>query len=207
LLTLLLVLAGDTLHLRPSQRAVGFDGSATAEEYGAPSLELSRPAGTALVWLRRDGKYVYLAARIPDSTSYWGDGLAISLDTGGDRSGGPMHDDFHWDFRRVLDSSVVYRGEMGRWRAPRDDPDWRLGAERAGGGWEVRSVSSADGWMLELRLDAAWFQQSGARLPGLAFRLFDDQGQDWMAWPTGTGRKHPTEVELHPSDWAAIVLD
>ena len=195
------------MHLRPVEHPVVFDGNVTREEYGAPSLELTRPAGVALIWLRRDERFVYLAALLPDTTGYWGDGLAVSLDTSGDRADGPMHDDFQWDFRRVLDSSVVYRGEMGRWRAPRDDPDWRMGAEREGGGWEVRSISGADGWMLELRLDAAWFQQSGAVQPGLAFRLFDDQGQDWVAWPAVAGRKHPTEIELHPSDWAVIVLD
>ena len=207
MLPFLLVLAADTVHVRLVEGDVAFDGNARVGEYGAPTLELSRPAGIALIWLRRDEQYVYLSASIPDSTSYWGDGLAISLDTSGDRSDGPMHDDFHWDFRRVLDSSVVYRGESGRWRAPRDDPEWRLGAEREGGGWEVRATSSADGWMVELRLDAAWFQQSGTSLPGLALRLFDDQGQDWMAWPAGTGRKHPTEIEKHPSDWVVVVLD
>ena len=130
MLALLILLATDTLHVRPLPLPVVFDGSAGREEYGSPTLDLRRPAGTALIWLGRDDRYVYLAASIPDSTLNWGDGLAISLDTKGDRADGPMHDDFLWEFRRLLDSSVVYRGEQGHWRAPRDDPDWRLGAER-----------------------------------------------------------------------------
>ena len=207
MLALLILLATDTLHVRPLSLPVVFDGSAGREEYGAPTVELPRPAGTALIWLGRDQRYVYLAASIPDSTPYWGDGLAISLDTKGDRADGPMHDDFLWEFRRLLDSSVVYRGEQGHWRAPRDDPDWRLGADRGGGGWEVRSTSTADGWMVELRLDIAYFEEARLGRPGLALRLFDDQGQDWLSWPAGNGRKHPSEVERHPSDWAAVVLD
>jgi hypothetical protein len=207
LLPFLILLATDTLHAGPTLLPVVFDGNAGREEYGVPALELPRPAGTALVWLSRDDRYVYLAASIPDSTSYWGDGLAISLDTKGDRADGPMHDDFLWEFRRLLDSSVVYRGEGGHWRAPRDDPDWRLGAEREGGGWEVRSTSTAAGWMVELRLDVAYFGEARPGRPGLAFRLFDDQSQSWLAWPEGNGRKHPSEVERHPSDWATVVLD
>jgi hypothetical protein len=207
LLALLILLAADTVHVRPLPLPVVFDGSAGREEYGAPALELPRPAGTALIWLGRDDRYVYLAASIQDSTPYWGDGLAFSLDTRGDRADGPMHDDFLWEFRRLLDSSVVYRGENGHWRAPRDDPDWRLGSEREGGGWEVHSASNAEGWMVELRLDIAYFEEARLGWPGLALRLFDDQGQDWLSWPAGNGRQHPSEVERHPADWATVVLD
>ena len=207
MLALLILLAADTVHVRPLLLPVVFDGSAGREEYGAPALELPRPAGTALIWLGRNDQYVYLAASIPDSTRYWGDGLALSLDTKGDQADGPMHDDFLWEFRRLLDSSVVYRGEKGHWRAPRDDPDWRLGAEREGGGWEVRSTSTAAGWTLELRLDIAYFDEARPSWPGLALRLFDDDGQDWLSWPAGNDRKHPSEVERHPSDWATVVLD
>ncbi|TFG47207.1 MAG: hypothetical protein E4H38_08570, partial [Gemmatimonadales bacterium] len=96
MLALLFLLATDTVPVRPLPLPAVFDGSAGQEEYGVPALELPRPAGTALVWLSRDDRYVYLAARIPDSTPYWGDALAISLDTRGDRADGPMHDDFLW---------------------------------------------------------------------------------------------------------------
>lgn len=205
MLLLFLSLAGDTLRVLPTDRPPVFDGRVAAEEYGAPTLEIVRPSGTARLWLRREGPLVYLAALMPDPSFYWGDDIVISLDTQGDRAAGPMHDDFQWYFRRVLDSSVVQRGEAGRWRMPRDDPDWRLGPEREGGGWEVRSVSEAGGWSLEFRLDAGYFQQGGAELAGLSLRLYDDNPHGWVAWPAAAV-KHPTEVERRPDLWAPVRL-
>lgn len=203
MLLLLLSLAVDTVRVLPADRPPSFEGRVGVEEYGVPTLEIVRPAGTTRLWLRRDGEQVYLAAHIPDPTFYWGDDIVISLDTKGDRAPGPMHDDFQWYFRRVLDSSVVLRGEAGRWRMPRDDPDWRLGAERDGGGWEVRAVSDADGWSLEFRLDAGYFAQGGAALPGLSVRLYDDNPHGWVSWPAAEV-KHPTEVERRPDLWAPV---
>jgi hypothetical protein len=183
-----------------------FDGRIDSAEYGAPSLVLPRPGGEVRLWLRRDHDWVYLAASLPDSSYYWGDDLVISLDTGGDRAAGPQHDDFQWYFRRALDSSVVFRGDGGTWRAPRDDPDWRLGAGREGGGWEVRSASDAAGWSLELRLDLQYFRQAGPRAPGLAIRVYDDEPQSWVPWPGAVAVRQPTEVERRPDLWAPVVL-
>lgn len=182
-----------------------FDGAATVAEYGAPTLEIVRPGGAIQLWLRRDSAWVYIAGRIPDPSVAWNDDLLLSLDTGGDRAPGPVHDDFAWDFRRVLDSSVVYRGEAGRWRAPRDDPDWRLGAEREGGGWEVRSVSDSGGWSVEFRLDPYYFSQARGGLPGLAVRVFDGDPQAWYIWPDVPGIRQATEVERHPAMWGAVI--
>jgi hypothetical protein len=173
-------------------------------EYGAPSLAIAIPGGQARLWLRRAGDAVYVAAFIPDSTPSWMDDLVISLDTGGDRATAPQHDDFQWYFRRVLDSSVVLRGEQGAWRVPRDDPDWRLGSVREGGGWEVRSESTARGWSLELRLDAAYFTEARGRLPGIAFRIFDNEPQGWFTWPAPAGLAQPVELERRPDRWAAV---
>ncbi len=181
-----------------------FDGAATVTEYGTPTFEVARPGGPIQVWLRRDSAWVYIAARIPDVSVAWNDDLLLSLDTGGDRARGPMHDDFQWDFRRTLDSSVVYRGEGGQWRAPRDDPDWRLGADREGGGWEVRSVSDSAGWSVEFRLDPYYFSQAGKGLPGFAVRVFDGDPQAWYVWPAVPGIRQATEVERHPDLWAAV---
>ena len=183
-----------------------FDGRADSAEYGAPSLIIARPSGMVRIWLRRDQDRVYLAASLPDSTFYWGDDLVISLDTGGDRAPGPQHDDFQWYFRRTLDSSVVFRGDAGKWRAPRDDPEWRLGRDREGGGWEVRSVSEQGGWSLEFRLDLEYFRQSGTRHPGLALRVYDDAPQSWVAWPAVPAVRQPTEVERRPDLWAVVLL-
>jgi hypothetical protein len=198
------LLLGDTLRIGRVTACPDFDGEVSVSEYGAPSLEFPRAAGTIRVWVRQDSSSVYIAAAIPDSTFYWGDDFVISLDTHGDRASAPQHDDFQWYFRRVLDSSVVFRGDAGVWRAPRDDPDWRLGADRQGGGWEVRSVSGDGGWSLELRLDRAYFEARQGRLPGMAFRVFDDDPQGWFSWPMPAGVKHPTEVERRPMLWAAI---
>ena len=125
MLLLLLALAGDTVRVLPVDRPPTFDGRAGAAEYGVPTLEIVRPSGTARLWLRREGPLVYLAALMPDPSFYWGDDIVISLDTQGDRAAGPMHDDFQWYFRRVLDSRVVQRGEEGRWRMPRESPRCR----------------------------------------------------------------------------------
>jgi hypothetical protein len=204
MLPLLLALAVDTLRLLPVHEPVRFDGVPSVEEFGAPSLEIARAGGMTRVWLRRDSSFVYLAATMPDPTFYWGDDLVISLDVHGDRDPAPGHFDFQWYFRRVLDSSVVYRGEGGHWRAPQDDPDWRLGSAREGGGWEVRSVDTPDGWSIEVRFDPAYFVPPAGRSTGLAVRLYNDDPQEWVAWPSSASVRQPTEVERRPALWAVI---
>ncbi len=203
---LLLLLPPDTIPLLPADRPPVFDGYADGAEYGVPSILITRAAGAVPVWLRQDGAFVYLAARITDPTFSWGDDLVISLDTHGDGGGGPGHDDFQWYFRRVADSSVVYRGEAGKWRAPRDDPDWHLGAERSGGGWEVRIESDSAGWSVELRLDAAWFREAPLGAPRLALRTYDDDPQGWFPWPNPAGIRQPTIVERSPDLWGVVRL-
>ena len=41
----------DTLLVRPAPAPVVFDGVASREEYGAPTLELARPAGVVQLWV------------------------------------------------------------------------------------------------------------------------------------------------------------
>ncbi|HSB55991.1 MAG TPA: hypothetical protein VLD58_16625 [Gemmatimonadales bacterium] len=199
-----LALLTDTLRIVPSAHAPVFDGRADSAEYGVPSVTIRRPAGTVQLWLRIFEGSVYLAARLPDSTFYWGDDLVISLDTRGDRAAAPQHDDFQWYFRRVLDSSVVFRGDGGRWQPPLGDPDWTLGKAREGGGWEVRSVDDGAGWSLELKLDQAYFGEAGAGNPGLAFRVYDNDPHGWQVWPAPAGLKQATEVERRPALWAVV---
>ncbi len=196
--------ATDTLRITPAGPAVNFDGGASAAEYGDPTLTFDTRQGTVGIWIRRDSGAVIFAAAIPDSTRYWGDDLVISLDTGGDRAGSPQHDDCQWYFRRVLDSSVVLKGEAGHWRLPRDDPDWRLGPEREGGGWTVRAAETGAGWSLELRLDPAYFTQAGSRTPGIAFRVFDNDPQGWFPYPSPPGIRQPTDVERRPALWLPV---
>jgi hypothetical protein len=128
----------------------------------------------------------------------------LSVDTRGDAAASPQHDDFQLYFRRVLDSSVVFRGRSGRWEPPRGDPDWRLGSDRTGGGWEVSARDSAKGWSLLLRLDPAWLQGAEERLPRLALRIYDNDPQGWFAWPRPQGAAPPSSVEQTPSLWAPI---
>ncbi len=206
MLALLCAVALDTVRLAPAARPPDFDGRAGVEEYGAPSMEIARPGGVIRLWLRRDSAFVYLAAALPDSSFYWGDDLVISLDVRGDRDPAPGHYDFQWYFRRVLDSSVVYRGEGGHWRAPQDDPDWRLGAAREGGGWEVRSKSDSAGWSIEVRFDPEYFAPPPGRLPGLAVRVYNDDPQGWYVWPHPTDLRQPTELERRPDRWAVVDL-
>lgn len=206
LLLLALLQTADTIRVEKLIPAPVVDGVVSTEEYGKPSLTMQRPGGAVQLWLRQHDGQVYIAAQIDDSTYYWGDDLVIGIDTGGDRSDGPGHDDFQWYFRRMLDSSIVRRGEAGKWRMPRDDPDWKLGAARDGGGWEVRSVSSATGWSLELKLDGFYFQQAGTRAPGIAFRVYDDSPHGWTPWPNPPGIRQPTEVEERPRLWIPVTL-
>ena len=141
LLLLALQAAPDSVIPVRDVRAPPLDTEAGIAALGEPSLRIPTGQGAASLWLLRTRDSVFIVARIPDSTYYWGDDLVISLDVSGDRGKVPGHDDFQWYFRRALDSSVVYRGRAGKWEAPRADPDWRLGAERDGGGWTVSGQS------------------------------------------------------------------
>jgi hypothetical protein len=207
LLLLALMQVADTVRIAQALDTPVFDGAVSVSEYGVPTISMTRPGGVLRLWLKQHEGQVYIAAEIADSTYYWGDDLVIGLDTGGNRGDGPGHDDFQWYFRRMIDSSVVRRGEAGKWRMPRDDPDWRLGSARDGGGWEVRSTSEAKGWSIEFKLDAFYFQQAGARTPGIAFRVYDDSPHGWTPWPNPAGIKQPTEVEERPRLWTPVLLD
>ena len=195
----------DSLKIGAAQRPPRFDGSVDSAEWGAPTLSMEKRDGPVLIWLQRWEDAVYLAARIPDSTFYWGDDLVIGIDTRGDRAPGPQHDDFQWYLRRVMDSSVVFRGGDGHWLPPQGDPDWKLGPAREGGGWAVASRSDASGWSVVLRLDLEWFAGPEGRAPGMAFRSYDDGPNSWFIWPRAAGLKHPTELERMPSRWAVVL--
>jgi hypothetical protein len=177
---------------------------ADSTRYGLPQVRINTRQGSALVWLLRASDTVYVAAIIPDASVYWRDDFVLNIDTKGDGGPSPQHDDFQLDFHRVLDSSVVYRGRSGRWQPPRDDPDWRLGADRSGGGWEVSAHHHSKGWSLLVRLDPAWLAGEGGRLPRIAFRIYDDDPGGWFAWPLPTGTAPPTTVERAPALWAAV---
>ena len=172
--------------------------------YGPPQLHLRTRQGVARVWLLRAADTFFVAATIPDSTRHWGDDFVVSLDTRGDGGDHPRHDDFQLYFRRNLDSSVVFRGRLGRWEPPKGDPDWRLGTERSGGGWEVSARDGAKGWSLLLRLDPAWLEGAEGRLTRLAVRIYDNDPQGWFAWPLPPGTPQPSSVEQRPDLWAAV---
>ena len=171
--------------------------------YGPPQVRIPTRQGSALVWLLRAADSFFVAVTIADTTPYWGDDFVLSLNTSGRGGDRPGHDDFQWYLRRTLDSTVIYRGRAGRWEAPRGDPDWRLGAERSGGGWEVSARDDKNAWHLVLRLDPAWLAGTDGRLPRIAFRVYDDSPGGWFAWPVPVG-KTPAEVEQSPDDWAPI---
>src|SRR5690349_5586651 len=77
MLPLLLALAGDTLHVRRAERPPVLDGRADSAEYGAPDIRLANGQGTVLVWIRRVGDSVVVAAQIPDTSYYWGDDFVV----------------------------------------------------------------------------------------------------------------------------------
>jgi hypothetical protein len=171
---------------------------------GQPQVQFETKQGWVNVWLFRWLDTVFVRATIPDSTPYWGDDFVLSLDTRGDAASTPQHDDFQWYFRRLLDSSVVYRGRNGRWQPPRDDPDWRLGTERSGGGWQVDAAAGPTGWTLLLRLEPGWLTGEAGSLPGVAFRTYDDAPAGWFSWPVPAPPLPPTIVEQSPAHWAPL---
>lgn len=196
--------SGDTLRMRALSAAPNFDGSVTVAEYGAPTVVMPTAQGAVNVWVVRYGDTAYVAARLADSTFYWGDDFVINLDPLGDRTPGPGHDDTQWYLRRVLDSSVVNRGRHGRWMAPSDDPDWRLGKARSGDGWEVRGSSEAKGWSVELKLPMLWFTDETGRKATMSFRSYDDSPHAWYSWPAPLPGERPTKVEMTPVQWAEV---
>ncbi len=192
--------------MREVAAAPRLDGAVSAAEYGTPSIELLTAQGGVRIWVVRHGDTAYVAARMADSTFYWGDDFVVSLDPLGDRTPGPGHDDTQWYLRRVLDSSVVNRGRHGRWMAPSDDPDWRLGKERSGDGWEVQGNSDATGWSVELELPVTWFADETARVATIAFRSYDNEPHAWYAWPAPRDGERPTRIEMLPERWAAVIV-
>ena len=195
---------GDTLTIRPHDRAPRAGSPIDTVQLGRPQLRIPTGQGTALVWLLRSRDTVFVAASIPDSTPYWGDDFVLSLDTRGDAAPAPEHDDFQLYFRRSLDSSVVFRGRNGRWEPPRNDPDWRIGPDRSGGGWEVSGSDNLRGWNLLLRLDRAWFAGEPGRRPRVAFRIYDNDPSGWFAWPPPPGSAPHSSVERSPSLWVPV---
>lgn len=203
LLSVLQLGSPDTLKVRSVERPPIAGAPVDSARYGPPQLRIPTRQGTALVWLLRAADSFFVVATIPDTTAYWGDDLVLSLNTSGRGGASPGHDDFQWYLRRALDSSVVYRGRAGRWEAPRGDPDWRLGAERSGGGWEISGRDDRRGWTLVLRLDPEWLAGSDGRLPRIGFRIFDNSPQGWFAWPAPPGAT-PVSVEQTPSLWIPL---
>jgi hypothetical protein len=184
----------------PPSAAASLDSSA----WGAPQLTIGTRSGRASVWLLHAADSMFVVARVPDRTASWADAVSLCLDVSGDRAPAPAHDDFQFTLRRVLDSSVVYRGRNGRWQPPLDDPDWRVRATHAGGGWEVSAASDTAGWSLVLRLDPEWFIGEGGRRPGIAFILHDDDPSSWNAWPVSQDVSLPQELDRTPAAWAVV---
>jgi hypothetical protein len=194
----------DTLRIRPIPFLPVAGQTADSARYGSPQVRIRTRQGLVKVWLLRSSDTLFVAAVLPDSSHYWGDEFVLSIDTRGDGGPSPQHDDFQWYFRRMMDSSIVYRGRNGRWEPPKGDPDWRLGTARLGGGWEVSAHDGAAGWSLLLRLDPVWLLGAEGRLPRFAFRVFDDDPQGWFALPLPYGIPQASAVEQRPELWLPI---
>jgi hypothetical protein len=202
-LAVLQLSANDTLRIRAAQHAPALE-YIDIVHLRTPQVRVRTGQGTALVWLLRFRDTVFVAASIPDSSFYWGDDFVMSIDTEGNEGSSPQHDDFQLYFRRVVDSSVVYRGRNGRWQPPRDDPDWRLGAERSGGGWTVSAREQRSRWTLLVRMDPAWFRGGHGRPARVSFRVYDDSPGGWYAWPALDYPVQAKAVENSPSLWVPV---
>ena len=194
----------DTLRPRAIARPPSADGRIDSLAWGEPQVRIATRQGTASIWLLRAADTFFVAASIPDASRSWADALAICFDVGGDRADAPQHDDFQWSFQRVLDSSVVYRGRAGRWEPPLNDPDWRLGPEHAGGGWEVGGSENGRGWTLVLRLDPGWLEGEQGRRPAMGFSLHDDDPNGWYSWPETAASAGATLLERTPALWVPV---
>jgi len=206
LIALVVLQHADTLRMRDAPATVLFDGAASVAEYGAPSVMIPTAQGKVEVWLVRRGDSAFVAARITDSTYYWGDDFVVSIDPLGDGTPGPGHDDTQWYLRRMLDSSVANQGRHGRWMPPSDDPDWRLGKARSIDGWEVQGTSDAAGWSVELLLPVAWFIDETARQATIAFRSYDNDPSEWYSWPAPHEGERASRIEMLPARWAVVVV-
>jgi hypothetical protein len=196
--------ASDTLRLRAIAHAPAADGRIDSAAWGPPQLRITTAQGQASVWLLRAADTAFVAVAVPDRSRSWADGVAVCFDITGDRAAAPAHDDFQWSLQRVLDSSVVYRGRAGRWEPPRDDPDWRLGAARTGGGWEVSGADDGTVWSFVLRLDPAWLDGEEGRRPGIGFQIHDDDPNRWYSWPLVTAPAGAKLLERTPALWVPL---
>jgi hypothetical protein len=172
--------------------------------WGRPQVSIPTEQGDAAVWLLRAADTLFVVARIPDRSRSWTDAVTVCLDAGGDGGGSPGHDDFQWFLRRTLDSSVVSRGRGGRWTPPLDDPDWRLGVARGGGGWEVGEDDDPEGWQVVLRLDPAWLEGHAGRRPAIAFLIHDNDPNRWYPWPLQATSAGVSLVERTPALWVPV---
>ena len=194
----------DTLHFRAVARPPSADGRIDSLAWGTPQVRIPTAQGLASIWLLRAADTVFVAAWIPDASPSWSDALTVCFDVSGDRGAAPAHDDFRWSLQRALDSSVVYRGRAGRWEAPRDDPDWRVGAVHSGGGWEAGGTDGAQGWTVVLRLDPAWLAGREGRRPAIGFTVHDDDPSRWYGWPAVTTSAGATLLERTPALWVPV---
>ena len=196
--------AADTVRVRDLVRPPAADGRIDSAAWGPPQIRVATAQGEAAIWVLRAADTMFIALAVPDRTRSWADGVAVCLDTAGDRAPATAHDDFQWSLQRVLDSSVVYRGRAGRWEAPRGDPDWRLGPTHYGGGWEVSAADDGTGWSLILRLDPAWRHGKDGRRPGIGFRIHDDDPNRWYSWPAVMTPGGANLLERTPAMWVPL---
>lgn len=78
LLFLLATQTGDTLTIRAIPRPPPPGVSIDSAHLGPPQVRLSTGQGGAMVWVLRAADSFFVAARIPDSTPYWGDDLYLA---------------------------------------------------------------------------------------------------------------------------------
>lgn len=205
MLALLIQLAApDTLRIARLETTLDPSPAALLSE--SPDLAFGPADRPAKLWARNGEDAVILTVFVPDPTPSWHDAVILCLDTGGDRATTPQHDDFQWEFHRVLDSSVVFRGGPDRWRPPRDDPDWRLGPVRELAGWRVRESEEDGGWALELRLAKEYLTSAGGRAPGFALLVYRDSPSRWSTWPAPPGGPPAGVLGARPDQWGVVNL-
>ena len=191
----------DTLRIPALTMRPAVDGRIDAGEYGEPVISLRAGAGVVRVRLGHHDGALFVAAEIPDSTSYWGDDLVVAVDLDGSGGSAPGAGDRLWILRRVADSSVVViAAGNGRWEPAGGARS--LGATRGGPGWTAGTSDAGSRWVAELRID---LPPDAPGSPRLAIRTFNDApGPSWVAWPQPAGVP-AQRVERVPDHWVPIL--
>lgn len=182
-------------------RLDGSLGSFAGEWVDATSVALAaKPQPRQyIVLVKHDGRSLWMASQIEDSTPETWDRAVFLIDIDHDAAASPWPDDRRLEVTRTGQSSMT-QGNGQSWASPLLP-------------WESRSLDSPSGWSIEVRIpllqlgvkmgDSA-FMSGQSKSMGIAFEYFDVDFSNQTAaggWPSTAGFK-----ENSPSTWGSLLL-